>query len=192
MKIGIDISQTAYEGTGVANYLTKLVEHLLAVDKKNEYVLFYSSARIPFQAENLSIADKKNIQIKTFKFPPTLLDFLWNKLHIFPIEWLIGNVDVFISSDWVQPPLKNAKGVTVLYDLIIYKYPEESHDQLRFNIKNMNLSANIVASQKRRLRWVKKECSKILCISQATKNDAREILKIEEEKLAVIYPGFSL
>lgn len=192
MKIGIDISQTAYEGTGVANYLTKLVEHLLAVDKENEYVLFYSSARIPFQAENLSIADKKNIQIKTFKFPPTLLDFLWNKLHIFPIEWLIGNVDVFISSDWVQPPLKNAKGVTVLYDLIIYKYPEESHDQLRFNIKNMNLSANIVASQKRRLRWVKKECSKILCISQATKNDAREILKIEEEKLAVIYPGFSL
>ena len=192
MKIGIDISQTAYEGTGVANYLTKLVEHLLAVDKENEYVLFYSSARIPFQAENLSIADKKNIQIKTFKFPPTLLDFLWNKLHIFPIEWLIGNIDVFISSDWVQPPLKHAKGVTVLYDLIIYKYPEESHDQLRFNIKNMSLSANIVASQKRRLRWVKKECSKILCISQATKNDAREILKIEEEKLAVIYPGFSL
>ena len=49
MKIGIDVSQMAYEGTGVANLLTKLVEHLLKVDKENEYTLFFSSLRRNFQ-----------------------------------------------------------------------------------------------------------------------------------------------
>ena len=45
MKIGIDISQLAYERTGVANYLSKLIEYLLKEDKENEYVLFFSSLR---------------------------------------------------------------------------------------------------------------------------------------------------
>ena len=44
MRIGIDISQLAYSGTGVANYLENLVSELLKIDTKNEYVLFFSSS----------------------------------------------------------------------------------------------------------------------------------------------------
>jgi hypothetical protein len=44
--------------------------------------------------------------------------------------------------------------------------------------------------QKRKLLWVKRESSIIFCISESTKEDAVEILKIEEEKLKVVYPGF--
>lgn len=108
--------------------------------------------------------------------PPTFLDFLWNKLHIFPIEWLIGDVDVFISSDWTQPPTVRAKKATIVYDLIIYKYPEET-------------AKKIVAVHKRRLQWVKKECNMVFCISESAKQDAREILGIEEKRLHVLYPG---
>ncbi|MGH7245377.1 MAG: glycosyltransferase, partial [Candidatus Levyibacteriota bacterium] len=99
----------------------------------------------------------------------------WNTLHIFPIEWFIGPVDVFISSDWTQPPSR-AKKATILYDLIVYKYPKETAEK-------------IIAVQKRRLHWVKKEVDNIFCISNATKKDAREVLGIPEEKLEVIYPG---
>ena len=45
MKIGIDISQIVYEGTGVARYTKNLVENLLKIDKKNTYVLFGASLR---------------------------------------------------------------------------------------------------------------------------------------------------
>ena len=55
MRIGIDISQIVFEGTGVANYTRNLVENLLKIsakggsasggDKKNTYVLFFSSLR---------------------------------------------------------------------------------------------------------------------------------------------------
>jgi len=180
MKIGIDISQMAYEGTGVGEMVGNLVNALLKIDKENEYVLFFSSLRgnLKSQISNLK-STSQNLKIKEFKFPPTLLDILWNRLHILPIEWLIGEVDVFISSDWTQPPTVKAKKATILYDLIVYKNPQET-------------AKVIVDTQKRRLEWVKKECDVVLCISEATKKDAMEILGIEEKRLKVIYPGVSI
>ena len=178
MKIGIDISQIAYENTGVANYVKNIVEQLVAIDAQNEYIFFYSSLRkkIPSFAKSSAGKVIPNVSIKQFRIPPTVLDILWNKLHIAPIEWFIGDVDVFISSDWTQPPTRKAKKATILYDLIVYKYPEET-------------AAKIVETQKRKLHWVKKECDTILCISEATKNDAMKLLGIEEKRLFVTYPG---
>ena len=179
MKIGIDISQLAYENTGVANYLESLIESLVEQDSDNEYVLFYSSLRRPIQKSKLKIQkENSKVTIKTFRLPPLLLDLLWNRLHILPIERLIGDVDAFISSDWTQPPTKKAKKVTILYDLIVFKYPEET-------------AKTIVETQKRRLNWVKKEVDAILCISESTKNDAVRILGIDESRLHVAYPGVS-
>jgi hypothetical protein len=190
MKIGIDISQLAYENTGVANYLQNLVRNLIEIDKKNEYVLFFSSLRKKLNSEKLNLKVSKNVQVKTFKIPPTILDILWNKLHILPIENFIGPVDVFITSDWTEPPVKQAKKATILYDLIVYKYPEETHDKTDFNLFKLLISPNIVEAQKRKLHWAKKESSMFFCISEATKKDAREILGIEENRLSVTYPGF--
>ena len=177
MKIGIDISQIAYERTGVAELVRNLVENLLRIDKKNEYVLFFSSFRRNFQFSILNFHSiPNNLAIKQFKFPPILLDLLWNKLHILPIEWLIGDVDVFITSDWTEPPTVRAKKVTILYDLIVYKYPNET-------------DRKIIEVQKRKLKWVKKESDLVLCISESTKRDAINFLRIDEKRLKVIYPG---
>jgi len=176
MKIGIDISQTAHPGTGVANYTKNLVENLLKIDRKNEYILFFSSLRRKLDSLFINELTSSRVKIKQFKFPPTLLDFLWNRLHIFPIEWLIGAVDVFLTSDWTEPPTKKAKKVTILYDLIVYRYPEETDKK-------------IIETQRRKLEWVKKESAAIICISEATKKDAMEILGIEEKRLRVVYPG---
>ncbi len=171
MRIGIDISQLAYPKTGVATYLFHLVKKMIEQDKENTYILFYSSLRrkLPVQFQN------KNVEIKKFKLPPTVLDFLWNTLHIVPVEAFIGSVDVFISSDWTQPPSK-AKKATIIYDMIVYTYPEET-------------AGKIVRVQKKRLEWVKKEVDKIFCISEATRKDVEKILGIEEKRLKVVYPG---
>jgi len=176
MKIGIDISQVAYEKTGVAKYVKNLVENLIKIDKKNEYVLFYSSLRRKLPSFFINELTSLKVKIKKSRFPPTLLDFLWNKLHILPIEWLIGPVDVFITSDWTEPPTRKAKKVTILYDLIVYKHPQET-------------AKKIVKVQKRKLKWVKKESDMIICISEATKKDAMEILRIGEKRLKVAHPG---
>ena len=176
MKIGIDISQIAYEGTGVAELTTNLVEQLLKIDSKNEYILFFSSLRRNFKFSIFNFQSNSNVSVKKFKFPPSLLNLLWNRLHVFPIEWLIGDVDVFITSDWTEPPTVKAKKATILYDLVVYKYPQETDKK-------------IIEVQKRKLKWVKKESKMIFCISDATKRDAVEVLGIENKRLKVIYPG---
>ena len=45
MRIGIDISQIAYEGTGVAQYVRLITEALIRAHPEHEYVLFGASLR---------------------------------------------------------------------------------------------------------------------------------------------------
>ncbi len=177
MKIGIDISQLAYPQTGVANYLGNLIQELVRTDRQNQYILFFSSLRRKLPAEYANLPQQfGNVTVKTYKLPPSVLDLLWNKIHKVPIERFIGNVDLFISSDWTEPPVTTAKKATILYDLIVYKYPQET-------------AKKIISTQKRKLRWVKKESGTVFCISKSTAKDAEEILGIEKSKLKVLYPG---
>jgi len=178
MKIGIDISQLAYPHVGVSNYLCSLIEELVT-DTENEFILFFSarSKKIPERIRPL--LSKKNVMLKRARFSPMVLDVLWNRLHRLKIEKFIGEVDFFISSDWTEPPVKSSKKATILYDLVVLKHPDETDEQ-------------IVATQKRKLKWVKKECDIIFCISESTRNDAHELLGIPNDKLHVIYPGMSI
>src|SRR3989304_9804907 len=176
MKIGIDISQLAFENTGVANYLLNLVQNLIRLDRRNQYILFYSSMRKNLNSQIVNFKSNPNVSIKQFKIPPTVLNIMWNKLHIAPIEWFIGDVDVFITSDWTEPPTKKAKKATIIYDLVILKHPEETDQK-------------IVSVQKRKLNWVKKESDIAFCISKSSRNDAIDILGLDPDKVKVIYPG---
>ena len=90
MKIAIDISQIVY-GTGVSAYTENLVENLLKLDSIDEYILFAGTLRRKNDVLRLFP------QTKIFPIPPTLANLVWNRLHTFPIEKLIGKVDVFLS-----------------------------------------------------------------------------------------------
>ena len=177
MKIGIDISQIVY-GTGVSTYTKKLVENLLKIDDKNEYILFGSSLRARKKLKDFanSLKEYKNLEVKLASIPPTILELLWNKLHLYPIEKFIGKVDVFHSSNWTQPPIlsPDTKKVTTVHDMVPYLFESSTHPK-------------IVAAHKRALETVKKEADLIIADSQTTKEDIIKFLEIPEEKIRVIY-----
>jgi len=175
MRIGIDVSQTAYKGTGVARYVKKLVENLLKIDKKNQYILFFSSLRGEFP-QDLDFSQFDNLKIRKFPIPPTLLSILWNDLHIISIERFIGDVDVFIASDWTQPPSRRAKMITVVHDLSPWKCSNE-------------MGGKIVKTHKKRMKWVGRDCEMIIADCKNTKQDLVKILGFNEQKIKVVYPG---
>lgn len=179
MKIAIDISQCVYEGTGVARYVSQLIRQIISQDKVNEYILFGSSLRLQGRLQSyyqsLKLLNNK-IKLVLLPLPPTVLDIIWNRWHIFPVEWFVGQVDVFWSSDWTQPPLSRANGVTTIHDLTVFRYPE-------------SFAKSIIDVHLRRLNWAVSECSMFFCDSQATKRDAHDFLKIPNEQLRVVYPG---
>lgn len=180
MRIGIDISQIVYEGTGVGKYVKEMVRALVSNDSRNEYVLFGSSLRQRevFYTFYRSLHDTRRITLRVYPIPPTLLDIFWNVLHVFPIEWFIGRIDVFWSSDWTQPPLATSYGITTIHDLTVLRYPESFHTK-------------IITVHARRLKQAIRECSFFLCDSHATKQDCMHLLGIAETRLKVVYPGFS-
>lgn len=165
MRVGIDISQIIHKG-GVPNYTKNLVTNLEDI-KDLELIPFFSSMRQKYSG------DIKGV--KSFKMPPTLFEIFFNQLRIVPIEKFIGEVDIFHSSDWIQPPTK-ARKVTTYHDLVPLKYPQWSHPK-------------IVEVNKRRLKLVEKEIDMVIAVSESTKKDLLEISNIPEEKIVVIYEG---
>lgn len=179
MKIAIDISQIAYQGTGVAVYTENLVKNIAEIDKKNDYLLFGSSLRKSKYLKEFCEEFKKypNYSYNIFKYPPSVLSLLWNKMHVFSIDKLIGKVDVLHTSDWLEPP-SNAKKVTTIHDLIVFVDPK-------------NTPESIISTQLKKLSWVTKETDKIIAVSKSTKNDIIKYLKIPSEKIEVIYEAAS-
>ena len=173
MKIGIDVSQIVY-GTGVSRYTEELVKNLVRIDSNNQYILFFSSLRQKIFNFQFSIFNK-NVIIKNFKLPPTLLDLLWNRWHVVDIENFMGQIDIFHSSDWTQPPAK-AKKVTTVHDVSFLRYPE-------------SFPQKIIEVHQRRLKWVKKECDRVIVDSRTTKDDLVRLLGFNEKRIRVVYLG---
>jgi glycosyltransferase involved in cell wall biosynthesis len=163
VKVGFDISQIAHSG-GVSVYTQNLSENLLRIPDL-EMKFFYSSLRKPYSGKLPSV--------KELFLPPSLFEILFNRIRFVPIDNFLGPVDIFHSSDWVQPPTR-AKKVTTYHDLIPLKFPKWSHPK-------------IVAVHKRRLEIVEKEIDMVIAVSESTKNDLLEISKIPEKKIKVIY-----
>jgi hypothetical protein len=155
-----------------------MVREMVRQGTGHRFVLFGASLRKRYVFEEFARSLGPNVRSVTVPIPPTLLEPLWNTLHILPIEWLIGSVDVFWSSDWTQPPLARAKGITTIHDVSFLRFPESFPEK-------------IVAVQKRRLARAARECAAFLCDSQATAGDVVKFLGISEKKLRVVYPGFS-
>jgi glycosyltransferase involved in cell wall biosynthesis len=176
MRIGLDITPVIYEHTGVGVYTRELVFHLLKHFPKDNFILFASTLRGQKKLwEYLrTLAIYSNFTIKIYPFPPLITETLWNRLHRFSVEKLVGQVDVFHAWDWQQPPAKRAKIVTTIHDLTTLKFPRYQHPQT-------------VTVHRRRLHWVTQETTAIIADSQATKRDIIDFLNVPPDKVHVVY-----
>lgn len=171
LKIAIDISPIVY-GIGTSVYTKNLVSNLLQIDQDNKYLLFGGSLRRGEEIKAFLRGLKGNYEGRVFPIAPTLADFVWNRLGVFPIERLIGKIDVFHSSDWTQPP-STAYRVTTVHDPWPVLYPKYTNPK-------------IVATHTARLKRVKKYADAVIVPSEATKADLVDY-GISEQKITTIY-----
>jgi len=179
MKIGIDISQIVYKGTGVARFTEGLLNAILDNDKKNGWVFLFSSLRQKLDRKIEEKIVKKGFKLIKIRLPPTILSFLWNKLHCYPLEKIVGDLDWFITSDWTEAPTSKIKKATIVHDLVFMRHPE-------------TVTNKIFTNQEQRLNWVKKESQIIFVDSLQTKNDLNAFLKINEKRVILNYPGVDI
>lgn len=175
MRIGIDISQSAYPVTGVGRFTTGLIE-TISESSSDEWVFFFSALRSP-----LPVILERSFPshlLKRLPLPPTALSVLWNSLHLIPVETFTGPLDWFITSDWTEAPAR-CKKATIVHDLVFMKYPETVDPKVR-------------SVQAKRLKWVQKESTVLFADSEATKQDILKHYPPQSGTVIVNYPGVSV
>lgn len=175
MKIAIDVSQMCYEGTGVARYVYGLTHALLSLDTSHTFVLYAGVLRQRDFFEKLKTQspwDKAEWHI--LPIPPKVAGLALSTLPIH-IESLIGKVDLFHSSDWVEPRA-SCPVVTTIHDLVFIKYPG--------TVEKM-----ILNTQVKRLNKIVKNKTHIIADSRSTKQDLLETYNLKTDQVDVVYPG---
>ncbi len=162
--------------SGIGEYTHNLITHLLKIDKKNQYVLFYNSnKKFPIPKFNF-----ENVSYKGFYFPNKIFNLSLRFLKIKEIDKMIGGVDYFLVPNLLFINLsERCKKILVIHDLSFEIYPEF------FTLKK-RLWHTLIGP--------KRLCQKadlIISVSENTKNDIVKIYGINKEKIRVIYPGIN-
>lgn len=179
MRIGIDcrtiLNPEKGEGAGIGHYTYQLVRHLLKIDKKNTYFLFFDRL---VQRKRLTKFKQKNVLIRFFPFnqykkliPPDYMRFLVNAAIS------REELDIFHAPNLVMPNIYKGPSVVTVHDLSFYKFPETI----------------IPLQETRRLKkiipGILKEADKVIAVSKATAKDLEEIFSLSRKKIKVIYHG---
>ncbi len=173
MRIGIDCRTILNPGlgeyAGIGHYTYFLVKHLLKIDKKNEYVLFFD-----YRMLDTEEFQRKNVRIYHFPFSQykRFLPFTYSHMLIAAIL-LKERLDVFHAPANVVPLTYPKKSVITIHDLAIYKNPEWFPGQI--------VSTKLLVPQSL------KKANHVIAVSESTKADLKEIFGVPAKKISVVH-----
>lgn len=175
--IGIDIRMLAGGNTsGIEEYTTALLEHLLPIRSDLRFKLFYNGYRKT--ALHFSWLQLPQVELVATRFPNRLLDTSVRLTRFPRTDHLIGSVDKFFSPHifLTEAPPGTEKIVT-FHDLSFKKYP-------RFYSRGKNFWHWSMHPRRQA-----ESANKIIAVSDSTKTDLVETYHIPSEKIRVIHSG---
>lgn len=174
MRIAIDLSPAIHQKAGLGRYARTLAEHLLAVDRANEYVAFaYGHFNADVLSPVLSALPRANVPLDVR--PWRMGVWLAHALGV-SLDRLLPRVDLFHATEHLLPPLKGAKTVFTLHDLIFQFFPEYHLPLNRWFLVNA-------------MPHFLRRADAIIAVSECTKRDALHFYNLPAEKITVIYEG---
>jgi len=178
MRIGIDIRAVGGERAGIGNYVYNLIKAILQIDKENYYVLFGFTFKFYENTTDICkiLSDgRANIKIKVSRIPWNVVNFLWKYSSFVPPQLYYEKLDVTHFPSY--PTITHSKGklIATIYDLTPLKFP------------GLHIP-NVVSSWSEKAKaFIKDRIDMIIAVSENTKNDIMEILKIPNDRIRVIH-----
>ncbi|MBM3129722.1 MAG: glycosyltransferase family 4 protein [Chloroflexi bacterium] len=174
MQIAIDLSPVVHHKAGLGRYARMLTEHLVTQDETSAYIAFMHGK---FADDALSPAlralPRANVPLDAR--PWRMLVWLAHVLRA-PMDRALGvpRADIFHATEHLLPPLKNARTVFTLHDLIFQFFPEYHLPLNRWFLQNA-------------MPHFLRRADAIIAISECTKRDAIRFYDVPPEKITVIY-----
>ncbi len=179
MTIGIDAR--LWSQGGVGRYIKNLVLNLLRIDNKNEYVLFVRSVdKVDVESQILKLKTQ-NSKLKIVN-----ANIKWHSIKeqlLFPKIINKENLDLMHFTYQQSVPIfyKGSFIITI-------------HDLIKHHFVTGNASANPLwllgfkmLAYKSLINIVARKAKKIIAVSNFTKNDIVNTLKVDKQKIEVIY-----
>ena len=174
MRILIDIRSLNPEvNSGIGEYVQAITLNLLTLDRKNEYLLFYNSGRKKALPETLlPYADR----VVNWRIPNRILNLSMGLINQ-PKLGLKTSADVIFSPHFNFVASGKTPRIITLHDISFAHYP----DFFSWRQKIWH----------RFQRWEKqaREAKHIIAVSEYTREDLIQYLKIPAEKITTIYSG---
>lgn len=179
MRIAIDcrtmLNPAIPGGAGIAHYTYFLVRHLLALDRRNEYILFFDT-KIADEAVRAIIKNAPNARPVRFPFH--------TYRHALPVIYshlllarFIGKYapDIYHVPGGLAPAAFGGPTVVTVHDCAIYRHPRWFPRQ--------RVSRDLLYPR------MVKSAAAVIAVSEATRRDVCTYFKVPGTKIRVIYPG---
>ncbi len=178
MKIGIDARIYDTKHGGIARYTQEVIANLEKIDFENKYFVFLRASEFDLYQPKNSNFQKVVADFRTYSWQEQLkFPFLLNKYELDLMHFMHFNV----------PFLYRRKFITTIHDLIITHFPTSRASQLNPLMYKIKLFFyNLIISQAAR------RAVRVITVSNYSKEDIVKTLKIESEKISVIYEGADL
>ncbi|MEI8348425.1 MAG: glycosyltransferase family 1 protein [Pseudomonadota bacterium] len=176
MRVGFDAKRAFHNFVGLGNYARTLIEGLLKYYPDNNYILYTPKFNDPRAQEwPKKFATPPEIRIPRGPIG-AISSSLWRSLLLSKVIKK-DSLDVFHGLSHELPPhieKLNIKKVVTIHDLIFLRYPEyfSRIDRYIFQ-KKFTYSCQVA--------------DLVVAISEQTKKDIIEFLKVPEEKVEVVY-----
>jgi glycosyltransferase involved in cell wall biosynthesis len=163
--------------SGIYEYSRHLIANLLAVDDFNDYVFFLNSFRRAKGKDFFGNKDKTRISLVDYHLPNRLLDLSAKFFSLPKIDRLI-KADVFYSPNINILAFSNpSRRILTVHDLSFIHYPEFFGWRERLWHWRQDLGKQFQA------------IGLVIAVSDFTKKDVIETLRLPEENVLRIYPG---
>lgn len=171
MRIAI-VADQFFRPTGVGVYSKQLLRHLFQIDQHNEYIVLYPGKA---GAEQLKMVESSNVRVcnlpeRAWLYPS------WHLFGVPAIERLIGPCDlVHVLSGSVRLPCQAPLLVTI-HDLASERLPHSYPWRRRWFKRRMLVNLG-------------RTCAKVVSVSEATRRDVIDLVKLPAEQIFITYEG---
>jgi glycosyltransferase involved in cell wall biosynthesis len=175
MKVFIDGTPFLIEKTGIGHYTENLLLALHAADPEMELGLFTISLRGGHRLTRAA-PPIDGLDVRGFNLPANFLYYSWwRRYRLFPVERLLGKFDIFHSTNYQAPFMRQAHLVSTIHDVNFLRFPELQSKGIRR--LSLTLSSLVERSEV------------IITDSRFTSQELLELAGAPEEKMRVVYPG---
>ena len=119
MRIGIDITPLAKPRAGVGRYCYCLLKRLIPLASDSQF-LGLATGVTPIEKDDLP----HPIRQRRIPIPTRAMYRLWDAARLPRADLLLGGVDLYHATNYFLPPMKSARGVLTIHDLVFLTRPD--------------------------------------------------------------------